>query len=98
MEELEQYGRRNSLGFYNVNLNQDQIQLTDETALKICKDNLTIDDIQRSHIIGCVNHLGKAQIICRFWNWKIKNQVYRVKRKLKTSNQKYIFITEDLTS
>jgi len=77
------------------------IQQTDETVLKICKDNLDIDlckdDIQRSHTIGRVNHLGKAHIICRFRNWQIKNQVYQTKRKLRPSNQK-IFMTEDLTS
>ena len=81
MEELEQYGRVNCLRFYNVSVNQDQIQQTDDTVLKICKDNLDIDlckdDIQRSHIIGRINHLGKAQISCRFRNWQIKNQVYR---------------------
>ena len=81
MEELEQYGRVNFLRFHNISVNQDQIQQTDETVLKICKDNLDIDlckdDIQRSHIIGRINHLGKAQISCRFRNWQIKNQVYR---------------------
>ena len=101
MEELEQYGRVNFLRFHNVSVNQDQIQQTDETVLKICKDNLDIDlckdDIQRSHIIGRINYLGKAQISCRFRNWQIKNQVYRAKRKLRTSNQK-IVITEDLTN
>jgi DNA repair ATPase RecN len=101
VEELEQYGRVNFLRFHNVSVNQDQIQQTDETVLKICKDNLDIDlckdDIQRSHIIGRINHLDKAQISCRFRHWQIKNQVYRAKRKLRPSNQK-IVITEDLTN
>jgi hypothetical protein len=56
---------------------------------------LTIDDIDRSHIIGNITN-GKGQIICRLRNWKIKNKIYSNQSSLKNNPDK-IVITEDLT-
>lgn len=100
-EELEQYGRRTSLRFHNVPITRGQLQMTDDLIVDIVNNKLKLepgisaDDINRSHIIGDIK-AGKAQLICRFRNWKIKNAIYMAKKKLKDNPEK-IFITEDLT-
>jgi hypothetical protein len=66
--------------------------------MDLCKNKLNIDltedDISRSHPISKPNKNGNIQIICKFKNWKIKNNVYTEKGKLKNTS---IFLTEDLT-
>ena len=56
IEELEQYGRRNSLRFHNVPITKEELNKTDDKIVDICKQHLKIDitpdDINRSHIIG----------------------------------------------
>ena len=99
LEELEQYGRRNSLRFHNVKLpyNTD----SDDAIVKLCAEKLNVeiekDDICRSHPIGNENRRGNYQVICRFRNWKIKNTIFSNKSQLKDDPDR-IFITEDLTS
>ena len=101
IEDLEQYGRRTSLRFHNVPMRVSDLQSTDHLVLNILNQKLklvtplTVDDINRSHIIGEIKE-GKGQIICRFRNWKVKNLVYQSKKFLK-NNENKIFITEDLT-
>ncbi|CAG2226265.1 unnamed protein product [Mytilus edulis] len=101
IEELEQYGRRTSLRFHNVPLSKEDLQKTDNIIVDIANlklgisPPLCVNDINRSHIIGKIEG-GKAQLICRFRNWKIKNSIYMSKKKLK-NNSAQIFITEDLT-
>ncbi|KAK3106950.1 hypothetical protein FSP39_003755 [Pinctada imbricata] len=99
IEELEQYGRRTSLRFHNVEV--ADTNNTDDEIVKLCKEKLQVDitpdDINRSHPIGRKNRHGKYQLICRFKNWKIKNKIYREKKKLKNDSSR-IFVTEDLTS
>lgn len=100
IEELEQYGRRTSLRFHNVPIRDIDKQRTDNIIVDIVKSkmkmiNFSVDDINRSHIIGNINQ-GKGQIICRLRNWKIKNSIYQLKTNLK-SNADRIFVTEDLT-
>lgn len=100
IDDLEQYGRRNSLRFHNCPVPAGDLTdiNTDHIIMGICKDHLNIelseDDISRSHPIGKPNSKGNIQIICKMKNWKIKNSVFQSKRKLKNSN---VFITEDLT-
>lgn len=102
LDDLEQYGRRNSLRFHNCSVPPDQQQTgkrldTDSIVVNICKKmgvELTDDDISRSHPIGKPNSRGNIQIISKFKNWKVKNKVYSEKRKLKNSS---VFVTEDLT-
>ena len=100
IEELEQYGRRNSLRFHNVPIAKEELNKTDDKIVDICKQHLKIDitpdDINRSHIIGKIHHEGSCQLSCRFRNWKIKNQIFKQKKQLK-SNANKIYITEDLT-
>ena len=99
LDELEQYGRRNSLRFHNVLVPEGETD-TDEVIVKLCKEKLEVeitkDDICRSHPVGKPNRQGKSQLICRFRNWKVKNSIFSVKRQLKDNPDK-IFITEDLT-
>lgn len=100
IEELEQYGRRTSLRFHNLPIRDIDKQRTDNIIVDIVKSkmkmiNFSVDDINRSHIIGNINQ-GKGQIICRLRNWKIKNSIYQLKTNLK-SNADRIFVTEDLT-
>ena len=101
IDDLEQYGRRNSLRFHNcptLTVNQTEPLSTDNLVINLCKSKLGIDlsedDIFRSHTIGRPNKNGNYQIICRFKNWKLKNKVYTEKRKLRHTS---IFMTEDLT-
>ena len=72
IEELEQYGRRNSLRFHNVPITKEELNKTDDKIIDICKQHLkidiTLDDINRSHIIGKIHHEGSSQLICRFLN------------------------------
>ncbi|KAK3107826.1 hypothetical protein FSP39_023043 [Pinctada imbricata] len=99
IEALEQYGRRTSLRFHNVQI-PSGCDDTDDLIVNLCKDKLKIDitteDINRSHPIGKPNKSGKSQIICRFRNWKVKNKIFTNKKKLKGDSDK-VFITEDLT-
>jgi hypothetical protein len=97
-EELEQYGRRTSLRFHNVPMRDIDKQRTDNIIVDIVKNkmimiNFSVDDNNRSHIVGNINQ-GKGQIICRLRNWK--NNIYQLKINLKY-NAYYIFVTEDLT-
>ena len=98
-EELEQYGRRNSLRFHNVKI-PEGAKNTDEVIVKLCEEKLNVkidkDDINRSHPIGKPNKEKKSQIICRFKNWKVKNSIFSEKSNLK-GNEDNVFITEDLT-
>jgi hypothetical protein len=43
IEELEQYGRRNSLRFHNVTITKEELNKTDDKIVDICKQHLKID-------------------------------------------------------
>jgi hypothetical protein len=40
IEELEQYGRRNSLRFHNVPITKEELNKTDDKIIDICKQHL----------------------------------------------------------
>ncbi|KAK3090419.1 hypothetical protein FSP39_011709 [Pinctada imbricata] len=98
VEELEQYGRRTSLRFHNVAVPSDSN--SDNVIVDLVNKKLgvkiTHDDINRSHPVGKPNQSGRRQLICRFRNWKLKNEIFMKKKHLKTDPDR-IFITEDLT-
>ena len=75
LEDLEQYGRRNSLRFHNVTIPEGEKD-TDKVIVDLCAQKLQVtitkDDICRSHPVGRPKRNGKCQLICRFRNWKIK--------------------------
>jgi hypothetical protein len=43
IEELEQYGWRNSLRFHNVPITKEELNKTDDKIVDICKQHLKID-------------------------------------------------------
>jgi hypothetical protein len=106
-DDLEQYGRRNSIRFHNVNISEKEdgtVPSTDQVIVDICakmKINppITEDLIERSHKIGKPNKKGNHQIICKFKSYKTKSLVYKSKSSLKTckTDDFRVFITEDLT-
>ncbi|KAL5005065.1 hypothetical protein ScPMuIL_018521 [Solemya velum] len=72
---------------------------TDNTVVDICNKYLnlpiTVDDIERSHILGKYTP-DKNQIICRFRSHKTKMKVFLAKKMLKDNPLK-MFMSEDLT-
>ena len=106
VNRLEQYGRRSSLRFNNMNVdpNLNEIQLT--TYMKnfinsnILKGpdagELTESDIDRCHPVGGFRGKRKPQVIVKFFSYKVKARVYGNKSNLKNHPDK-TFITEDLT-
>jgi len=92
LEEQQQYSRRTSLRFNNVNLPSDNRGKviypvdTDSLVLNICNDSLgqviSLDDIGRIHAIGQIRD-GKASVIARFNSNRKRHIVYSNKRKLK---------------
>ena len=90
-DDLEQYGRRQSLRLYNVSL--EGCADSEEAALKVFNDTMKVkvsaDEIERAH------PLGQKQIIVEFKSYKTKAVVYKAKSSLK-DNGDGIFMTEDL--
>ncbi|XP_072172018.1 uncharacterized protein [Diadema setosum] len=101
LDDLEQYGRRESLRFFGVP--EKQSEDTDSVIRDVVQQHLNIllneKNIARSHRItpkpGNSSHgRGPKPIIVRFTTYNIRRNVYEAKSKLKGSN---IFIHEDLT-
>lgn len=105
LESQEQYSRRTSLRFHNIQVPVDghgkilHPVNTDDKILSICNGqlglNLSIDDISRSHVIGKAKY-GKCQVIVRFMSYRTRDMVYTNKKYLK-HNEDGVFITENLT-
>ena len=105
LEHQEQYSRRTSLRFHNIDVPVDDRGHiihpvnTDDIIVNICKNKLKLDistnDISRSHVIGKVRN-GKSQVIARFLSYRCRDKVYNSKRNLKNDADR-IFITENLT-
>jgi hypothetical protein len=105
LEHQEQYSRRTSLRFHNINVPVDDRGhiihpvITDDIIVDICNNKLKLDistnDISRSHVIGKVRN-GKSQVIVRFLSYRCREKVYNSKRNLKNDAER-IFITENLT-
>ena len=96
LNELEQYGRRSSLRFFNVPLKENES--TDTKIVDICNKmmnvNITENDIERSHILNPAASLTSNQIIVRFKAYKTKVAVFSQKKLVKGKD---VFVTEDLT-
>ena len=90
-DDLEQYGRRQSIRLYNVPL--EGCADGEEAALKmfneLMKVKVSADEIERAH------PLGQKQLIVKFKSYKTKAMVYKAKSSLK-DNYYGIFMTEDL--
>lgn len=96
--DLQQYGRRNSLRFNNVKTSaKNEDGLTAEMIVIINKlipeAPISAEDIERCHPVGKAE---PKQILVKFARYKTKHQVYSAKKNLK-NNKARIFMSEDLT-
>ncbi|CAC5369740.1 unnamed protein product [Mytilus coruscus] len=106
LENQEQYSRRTSLRFHNIQVPVDRYGKvmhpvnTDDLILDVCNKKLDLgiqkSDISRSHVIGKVRN-GKSQVIVRFISYRNREKVFSAKKGLKGDPSK-IFITENLTT
>ena len=95
VDELEQYSRRSCLVFTGIPESpKAQREDTDKEILDLCRDKLGIDlqqrDLDRTHCLGVVktNDRGEAinrAIIAKFSNYRIREEVFNSKKKLKDS-------------
>ena len=102
--DLEQYGRRNSIRISNFKV----INKLPESELKtqiisFCNNSmlknlpqLTVSDIDCCHPVGKPNSDGVQQILVKFTNYESKRLVFSVKKSLR-NNPDRIYINEDLT-
>ena len=110
--ELEQYGRRNSLRFVNMKLpepttdNRDDrerdltifmVNFINKAVFKGLGQPLTERDIERCHTMGRPNKFGAKQVLVKFRRYHDKRRVFISKSSLK-GNPNKSFIAEDLTS
>ena len=99
LDDLEQYGRRNSVRMYNIDCapygNNCFDAVVDILHSKL-KVSVGPNDIDRCHPVGKPNANGHKPIIVKFKNYNAKREVYAAKSNLKGNPEK-IFITEDLT-
>lgn len=109
LDEQEQYSRRESLRFRNIpleNIPTRQIKGdrsildTDKFVVDFCtrvlNQPITVDDVDRSHVVGKRNYRGQVNIICKFANYRAKSRIYHSRMSLKNRREK-VFIVEDLT-
>ena len=95
VDELEQYSRRSCLVFTGIpEPPKAHREDTDKEILDLCRDKLGIDlqqqDLDRTHRLGVVktNNRGEAinrAIIAKFSNYRIREEVFNSKKKLKDS-------------
>ena len=105
LNDLEQYGRGNSLRFHNLDMD---LSLKEgemihsmagfiNTTILANEENISDRDIERCHPISKKVGTRKPQIIVKFTSYKTRAKVYANKTKLKGHPDK-TFLTEDLTS
>ena len=98
--DLEQYGRRNSLRFIKLKTDYslDEACITTNVVNYINKNILpgepiNVDDVERCHPVGPKE---SPQILIKFKSYHTKNKVFRAKKQLRGNPDK-TFVTEDLT-
>lgn len=98
--DLEQYGRRNSLRFIQLKTDTslDEEHLTKFVVSYINKNILPSDPISTTEVERChpVSRGETPQILIKFKSYHTKNKVFKAKKQLKGNHDK-TFITEDLT-
>jgi hypothetical protein len=97
-EKQEQYSRRESVRFFNVN--EHPSESTDQTVIMACRAmglNITEDDISVSHRVGAMRR-GPRPIICKFLSRNIKYEVMKKKANLQFTEHWYnVKVHEDVT-
>ena len=99
LDDLEQYGRRNSVRMYNINCasyNNNCLDAVVDVLQNKLKVSVGSNDIDRCHPVGKQNINGLKPIIVKFKTYNAKREVYSSRSNLKGNPDK-IFITEDLT-
>ena len=99
LDDLEQYGRRNSVRMHNVNcapFNNNCLDAVVDVLANKLKVAVGPQDIERCHPVGKAKANGLRPIIVKFKSYGAKHEVYSSKSNLKGNPDK-IFITEDLT-
>ena len=106
LNDLEQYGRRNSIRLNNYKptmpvkdeeeLTKAVIQFLNRNVLRDSRP-LQILDIERCHFVGKPIAGRPKQIIIKFAHYHDKRRVFAVKSNLKNNLSKD-YVTEDLTS
>ena len=97
LNDIEQYGRRQSIRLNNVKL--DDEPKCEEVVIKILNkalpigDSIQQNDIERCHPIGKPNSKNNRQVIVKFKAYKTKAKVYDSRFNLRN-----IYMTEDFTS
>ena len=98
-DEAEQYSRRNCLIFHG--LEEKVNENTDETVIKLCEEKMNVKinprDIDRSHRIGPSKDKKNRGVIVKFTNYKTRDQIYKNRKKLRSSQEGAIFVHESLT-
>ena len=105
INNLEQYGRRNSLRFNNLTIDtshkeEDMIH----GVVRFINDNMMSNgekindqDVERCHPIGRKIRGRTPQVIVKFSSYKTKTKMFANKTKLKGHSDR-TFVTEDLTN
>lgn len=96
LNDLDQYGRRQSIRLNNVRLpdesNCETVVLDILNKILPADQKISGDEIERCHPVGKPNKKSNRQIVVKFLSYKTKAKVYEARFKL--SN---IYMTEDLT-
>lgn len=94
--DLEQYGRRQSIRLNNVPLpdvaDSEQVVLNVLNKAIPVHEKINADEIERCHPIGKPNRKGNRQVIVKFLSYKTKARVYGARFNLKN-----IYMSDDLT-
>ena len=99
INDLEQYGRRNSLRIFGVTEKKNEtLADIDKTVIQLAKESLNItlkeEDIDIAHRVGKVGVNKTRPIIVKFIRRNLRNKVLAARRRLKGSKKT---IVEDLT-
>ena len=98
-DETEQYSRINCLVFHGVEERENEN--TNETIISLCDKKLGIKlserDIDRSHRVGPSKEKKSRGVIVKFTNYQARDQIYKKRKLLRTSQDGAIYIHESLT-
>ena len=96
LDDLDQYGRRQSIRLNNVNL--PEARECEAVVLELLNNALpegepfTGSDIERCHPIGKSNKNGNRQVIVKFQSYKMKAKAYAARFNLRN-----VYMTEDFS-
>ena len=100
VDQAEQYSRRNCLRISGVK--ENRFESTDDIVLKMATDigsEIQLSDIDRSHRVGNPNNMGTRtrDIIVKFATYRSRQNLYKLRNKLKDTGHEGEFVNEDLT-